>query len=251
MPKRPCAIALSYNESAIICADKFGDVYSLPLLISHGSIGQDCSTIPSNSRHSTPLALESFRPAANVLTVHSARNRKALQNQSRQEHKETEKTEVHFEQKLLLGHVSMLTDVALVEYDGRNYIVTADRDEHIRISRGIPQTHIIEGYCLGHTEFVSCLCAPATYPDLLISGGGEDEIYVWNWLEGKIVQKVNLRSQISKYILEANQDLDAAEVIGITGGRFCLPSNIAVSNIKHMAKGPNMQSDHIIVACEG
>lgn len=54
-----------------------------------------------------------------------------------------------FEHKLLLGHVSMLTDIALVVLNGRNYIITADRDEHIRISRGIPQSHIIEGFCLG------------------------------------------------------------------------------------------------------
>ena len=30
MPKRPCAIQISPDNTTIICGDKFGDVYSLP-----------------------------------------------------------------------------------------------------------------------------------------------------------------------------------------------------------------------------
>ena len=32
MPKRPCAVALTPDESTLLCADKFGDIYSLPLM---------------------------------------------------------------------------------------------------------------------------------------------------------------------------------------------------------------------------
>jgi tRNA (guanine-N(7)-)-methyltransferase subunit TRM82 len=195
--------------------------------------------------------LKPFVPAANDFTVHSARNRKALENQLKQTQRVAEKPESHFGQKLLLGHVSMLTDVVLVERDGRNYIVTADRDEHIRISRGIPQAHIIESYCFGHTEFVSRLCVPTTYPNILISGGGEDEIYVWDWLIGKILQKVDLRSQVLRDIPETNQNLDTIDNINLADAYLCLPANIVVSNIGHIAKGPSMQSDYIVVTCEG
>jgi tRNA (guanine-N(7)-)-methyltransferase subunit TRM82 len=242
MPKRPCAVVLSSDESTIICADKFGDLYSLPLLIPRGSVNQD---------YPSPTASKPFTPAANDLTVHTIRNRKALENQLRLTQQAAEKPEAHSGQMLLLGHVSMLTDITLVTLGGRSYIVTADRDEHIRISRGIPQAHIIENYCLGHTEFVSRLCVPSAYPNLLISGGGEDEIYVWDWLAGDILQKVDIRGQLSRDILETDQDLDAAVNVDVTSTHPYLPTNIVVANISHIAKGQNMQSDQIVVACEG
>jgi tRNA (guanine-N(7)-)-methyltransferase subunit TRM82 len=50
---------------------------------------------------------------------------------------------------LVLGHVSLLT-AFLLSHDER-YIVTADRDEHIRIS-WYPEGYNIEIYCLGHEK---------------------------------------------------------------------------------------------------
>src|SRR4051794_33289903 len=111
MPKRPCAIAVTDDDCTIIAADKFGDVYSLPILVSDSG-NQDIAepfAQKSNSSTSKP-----FVPAANDLTVHSQRNLKALENQKRQTNKPSEKSEPSFEHKLLLGHVSMLTDLALV-----------------------------------------------------------------------------------------------------------------------------------------
>jgi tRNA (guanine-N(7)-)-methyltransferase subunit TRM82 len=51
--------------------------------------------------------------------------------------------------ELILGHASLLTTF-LVTADGQ-YIVTADRDEHIRVS-WYPQGYTIESYCLGHQK---------------------------------------------------------------------------------------------------
>lgn len=51
--------------------------------------------------------------------------------------------------ELILGHASLLTTFLLTA-DGQ-YIVTADRDEHIRVS-WYPQGYTIESYCLGHQK---------------------------------------------------------------------------------------------------
>ena len=190
MPKRPCAIQVLPDDATILCGDKFGDVYSLPLL------PQDTEPIQqiSNGPEQLEQQPSSFKPSASNLTVHTKRNLKSLEAQLKQKNL-TPKTKepLKFGHKLLLGHVSMLTDLcyATREIDGkqRGYIITADRDEHIRVSRGPPQTHIIEGYCLGHTEFVSkILVIPES--NLMISGGGDDWLGVWEWPSFKLRRKI-------------------------------------------------------------
>ncbi|KAE8134600.1 guanine-N(7)--methyltransferase non-catalytic subunit trm82 [Aspergillus pseudotamarii] len=188
MPKRPCSIALTDDGYTILCGDKFGDVYSLPLLT-------------SNEPYVAPkLSNRPKVPAATPLTVHSKRNLESLEQQLRygQKNPTEEKTSLNFQHQLLLGHVSLLTDVAFVTVpqddnsgQKRSYILTGDRDEHIRVSR-YPQAHIIDGYCLGHTAFVTKLCIPQAAPEYLISGGGDDYLLVWKWTEGRILQKAPL-----------------------------------------------------------
>lgn len=195
MPKRPSAITIA-PDSQIICADKFGDVYSLPLVPTPLS--------PSSAaRLSTPKpgASKPAAPAASTLTVHSKRNLEALANQKKhlelamQRGGEDAKAEgPDFELTLLLGHVSMLTSLALAESEGRRYILTSDRDEHIRVSRYIPQAHVIEGFCLGHKEFVSEIAIPAARGDVLVSGGGDEELFVWDWKAGKMLSRANILS---------------------------------------------------------
>nr|POF16777.1 trna (guanine-n(7)-)-methyltransferase non-catalytic subunit trm82 [Quercus suber] len=199
MPKRPCAVVILPDDESILCGDKFGDVYSLPLF---GQAGD--KELAMTDAHQEGTAVETtFKPQATNLTVHTKRNRKALEAQMKQKNRTPKSKEpLRFELELLLGHVSMLTDLAFVAHTvgekQRRYIITADRDEHIRFSRAPPQAHIIEGYCLGHTEFVNKVCAvPNT--DLLVSGGGDDWLGVWQWPSFSLRRKLNIKNVLSQY----------------------------------------------------
>lgn len=187
MPKKPSAVALTSDDSTILSADKFGDVYTLPLIPSDNP-----TRLQRNWRQTKPTG-----SGATNLTVHTKRNLASLeqQRQSRENAKQ-EKTGPDFENELILGHVSLLTDLALASLESsngkRSYILTADRDEHIRVSRGLPQPHVIESYCLGHTSFISTLCIPHWASEILVSGGGDNYLLVWKWLDGRVLQKVPL-----------------------------------------------------------
>lgn len=248
MPKRPCAIQVLPDNATILCGDKFGDVYSLPLIPAETVDG--VATAGGAEDEDSSKAVESFKPSATTTTVHTQRNRKALEAQIKQKNL-TPKTKepLKFEHKLLLGHVSMLTDLtfATKEVDGkqRGYIVTADRDEHIRFSRAPPQSHIIEGYCLGHTEFVSKIClVPGT--DLLVSGGGDEWIGLWDWPSFKLRRKIDLLGAINASIRSrSGGDEPAAHTY----------ENIAISGIWLVpitsSQGRNETVEQaILVACE-
>ena len=202
-----------------------------------------------------------FVPSASSLTVHTKGNREALRQQQKIKNPKAEKKSLNFEHQLLLGHVSLLTDVTCVTISSsnrmRNYILSSDRDEHIRVSRGIPQAHIVEGYCLGHTEFISKLCIPPAYPHLLISGGGDGALLLWDWHSGKIRQKLDLRRLVED--LKRGRGLEPASAKPITrdqeadvGGN--LEDKFAVSNIRiyhwSNSKANELQTG-IIVTCEG
>ncbi|XP_056611765.1 tRNA (guanine-N(7)-)-methyltransferase non-catalytic subunit wdr4 [Triplophysa dalaica] len=128
--------------------------------------------------------------------------------------------------KLHLGHVSMLLAVALSPDD--KYIITADRDEKIRISFRL-QPYNIQAFCLGHREFVSALLVPAGHPDWLLSGSGDGTVKVWHYETGQRLQSIDLNQLV--ILDDANLD---------TEKRF------AVSRIISSPDGR-----HIAVQCEG
>lgn len=206
MPKRPSSIAIitTADGPTILSADKFGDVYSLPLLPTPLTATIPASNTPTPASTPTPTPTAPFKPSANRLTVHSKRNLRALEDQERvlaqgQEIRK-EKEAPTFAHDLILGHVSMLTSLVTASADGRPYIITADRDEHIRVSRGIPQAHVIENYCLGHESFVSALHIPAMRPELLLSGGGDNEIFVWDWKTGQLLHKRDILKRVKEVV---------------------------------------------------
>ncbi|KAJ4323455.1 tRNA (guanine-N(7)-)-methyltransferase non-catalytic subunit trm82 [Fusarium piperis] len=235
MPKRPSDVAIG-PDSQIICADKFGDVYALPLL--YDSEYQTATSQPSTPGPAKPA----YKPSANATTVHSKRNLRALNNQQRQmelatrtksESESESKADVpSFEITLLLGHVSMLTSLAIAVSEGRRYIITGDRDEHIRLSRYIPQAYVIEGFCFGHKEFISSMTIPVHRGDVLVSGGGDEDLFVWDWKAGKLLS----RRSILSLALEILPDL----------------TKVAVSSL-HTLVFPHDGTDlvYILAICEG
>lgn len=82
---------------------------------------------------------------------------------------------------LILGHLSMLLDVA-VSSCGK-FVITCDRDEKIRVSN-YPDAHSIHAYCLGHTEFVSSVRVVPGCPDLLLSSSGDGTVKCWEFKSG-------------------------------------------------------------------
>ncbi|RIB00637.1 hypothetical protein C2G38_1902023, partial [Gigaspora rosea] len=86
--------------------------------------------------------------------------------------------------KLLLGHVSMVTDMVLTP--NNKFVITADRDEHIRVSQ-FPKGYNIKSYCFGHTQFLSKLHILPWDSDLLLSAGGDDFIALWDYVPGRLI----------------------------------------------------------------
>ncbi|KAF9499334.1 WD40 repeat-like protein [Pleurotus eryngii] len=99
--------------------------------------------------------------------------------------------------ELILGHTSLLTSFVLSR-DGK-YIISADRDEHIRVS-WYPKGFNIEMYCLGHTKFVSAIHIPEFLPSTLISGGGDPSLKVWDWMTGICLGDIPILDVVLPYI---------------------------------------------------
>ncbi|ORX90267.1 WD40 repeat-like protein [Basidiobolus meristosporus CBS 931.73] len=106
------------------------------------------------------------------------------------------------QEELLLGHVSMITDMVLSA--DNKHIITADRDEKIRVNN-YPDSYNIHSFCLGHTEFVSAVRLPVFSPGTLISGGGDGMIMVWDYMNGSLKQAINLRETLAQHGAEPVQ----------------------------------------------
>ena len=104
---------------------------------------------------------------------------------------------------LVLGHLSQLLDI-VVSHDG-DRLLTADRDEKIRVSR-FPNCYNIDNYCLGHTEFVTTLALTRGSRVNVISGSGDGTIRLWDYTTGEEVFCCDTTKHIH------DEDRDAADV---------------------------------------
>ncbi|KAI0832075.1 WD40-repeat-containing domain protein [Trametes gibbosa] len=160
LPKKPTEIGFTRDGQTVVVSDKFGDVFSYPL-------HPDPTPEPSTSQNDAPKR--------GSLTAH--------ENPS--------------DGTLILGHASMLTTFLLTVDD--QYIITADRDEHIRIS-WFPKGYVIERYCLGHEKFVSALHIPPFHPSTLVSGGGDPMLKVWDWMSGELLAEIAVFDAVEHHV---------------------------------------------------
>ena len=106
--------------------------------------------------------------------------------------------------RLLLGHTaSMLTGLSVVRSkDQQQFILTADRDEKVRVSR-FPETHIIQGYLLGHSSFISCMDAISHERSLCLTASGDGTSRLYDY---QTCKELGMLPVIIKKASETKQD---------------------------------------------
>ena len=100
---------------------------------------------------------------------------------------------------LLLGHTASVITALVPSTDG-TLLVSADRDEKVRVSP-FPSAHCVTAYCLGLTSFVSSLAVMAPAGDGDDAGGGGDALFAltgdatlgaWQLRTGRLLQLVDV-----------------------------------------------------------
>ncbi|XP_005460963.1 tRNA (guanine-N(7)-)-methyltransferase non-catalytic subunit wdr4 isoform X3 [Oreochromis niloticus] len=123
------------------------------------------------------------------------------------------------EGELKMGHLSML--LALTVSLDDKYIITADRDEKIRVSH-LRSPYNIQSFCLGHRQFVSALQILSTHPHWLLSGSGDGTLKLWDYESGSELQSCDLRQLDETTSSEADKDKDptVCRVTSSTDGQY-------------------------------
>ena len=124
--------------------------------------------------------------------------------------------------QLLLGHLSMLLDILVT--DDKKYVISADRDEKIRVSM-FPNSYNIISYCLGHKNFVTNIAILPHDKNVLISTGGDGTLMFWDFQKGKELLTVYFHEKLSQNdLLQLNKTLKEND----------LEEHVTVSPVKHL-----------------
>lgn len=145
-------------------------------------------------------------------------------------------TPVKKDQTPILGHVSMLTDL-LYKKDaqtGQEYVLTADRDEHIKISQ-FPNSFVIKNWLFGHHEFISSLSKINWNNNWILSAGGDDCIFSWDWNNEKLLDSFNYKHLIENYLTDdhlapSRFQNDEKNII-----EYCVSKIVALANLPYCA----------------
>lgn len=107
------------------------------------------------------------------------------------------------EGELKMGHLSMVLAVTMTPND--KYVITADRDEKIRVSH-LRSPYNIQSFCLGHQQFVSALLVPSGHPHWLLSGSGDGTMKLWEYESGRRLQSCDLKELEETPSSEADEE---------------------------------------------
>ncbi|CAN6309361.1 unnamed protein product [Urochloa humidicola] len=113
----------------------------------------------------------------------------------------------------ILGHYCSIITSMKFSPDGR-FIATADRDFKIRVTlfpkNPLKGAHEIQSFCLGHTDFVSCIAFTnmSENQSFLISGGGDSTVRLWDYINGCLLDTCQVRDQMGE--LEPNETDDSS-----------------------------------------
>lgn len=157
--KRPVSIDITADSTTLLVADKTGDVYHFPL--KEDTTQKDVSESADKNGDEDKL------------------------------------TDNKMDSEALLGHLSMLLDVAVTK--DQKYVITCDRDEKIRVSH-YPNSYNIESFCLGHTEFVLQIEILHGVEPLLLSCSGDGTLKLWNYLSGQCLSSADTHELTTPYI---------------------------------------------------
>ncbi|NXX49471.1 WDR4 methyltransferase, partial [Tricholaema leucomelas] len=137
-------------------------------------------------------------------------------------------TEPQGDGKLELGHLSLLLDVALSPDD--RYILTADRDEKIRVSL-TKAPYSIVSFCLGHKEFVSKILVIPNYPDLMLSASGDSTLRLWEYKSGEEVYCCHLSSICGPETTKPDQKYPVSRITYCCQGGYVAILCICISTV--------------------
>ncbi|XP_026419276.1 tRNA (guanine-N(7)-)-methyltransferase non-catalytic subunit WDR4-like [Papaver somniferum] len=101
----------------------------------------------------------------------------------------------------LFGHYCSIITSLEFSPDGR-FIISADRDFKIRVTvfpeKPLSGAHEIQSFCLGHTEFVSCVAvvaSPEVPEGFLLSGSGDCTVRLWDITSGALLDTCDVSAQ--------------------------------------------------------
>lgn len=124
--------------------------------------------------------------------------------------------------QLLLGHLSMLLDILVT--DDEKFVITADRDEKIRISM-FPNSYNILSYCLGHKNFVTNVALVPHDKNILTSSGGDGTLIFWDFKTGKELVTIYFHEKLSEVdLIKVNKTLKEND----------LDDQVSVSPVNHL-----------------
>ncbi|KAJ9120053.1 hypothetical protein QFC22_002950 [Naganishia vaughanmartiniae] len=97
---------------------------------------------------------------------------------------------------LLVGHVSIVTAHAYTR--DKKWLVTVDRDEHVRLNRA-RETHVIDKFLWGHKDFVSTIATSPLNPHIIHTAGGDPYILTSHLVTGQTVSKLAIAGAVKPF----------------------------------------------------